>query len=230
MGATTPIDPLDLACHNIVMEPSSYNMEQVYVLRHSFRPNIPFEEDLSQLVKEGHTKPLSFSVYGSDERWVEPYDLTSRDFLTQKDIADSDLRKMGSVTIEPVLARNPNEKFSQAVRSPAGKPLLQIAMKPRNMHEYNGLIGELDKIRMGTRGQAVGLQATRVYLTIPFDQLRSQEEVRQGLGTIREKLADSANHLYQLTANTQLSGGLAFRPVAPNPYGGNFYHPDSRVS
>ena len=204
-------------------------MEQVLALRHSFKPNQPLEADLAQLVRAGQSKPRSFSLYGSDERLVDPYYVSTPDFKRENSNADTYLKNLGYINIEPTLARNPNEKFSRAIKSPSGHALLQIVMKPYNMREYQSLVGALDRIRLGERDTTPELQGTRMYVNIPFDQLRSQEEVRHGLGVIREKLADSANHLYQLNAVPQLSGEFVFRPINPSPYGGTFL-PDSRVS
>lgn len=206
------------------------SFDQVHVLKHVFRPNQPFEADLMRLTKAGQSGPRSFSVYGSDERIIDTYDVGGHDFNGQKYDADKFLKDLGTVTIHPEIDDIARSGFTRMVMKNKETPAaLQLVMIPTPLARYNEALNAFNKIKVGERGYALGFQASRLYVNIPFEQLRPMGEVRENLQVIRERLADSADHLYQLTLEPRLTGEFVFRPFIPRPYGGTYY-PDSRVS
>lgn len=186
----------------------SYDPDQVHVLRHSFRPNEPFQAALANLTTTGPSGPRSFSIYGSDERVVELNDLAMRETKDQIREADRSMATKQHSQLElrsGIVGRilNPANRDSAA---------LQLVMKPLNYLKYAQVSEVLNIVKASKAQYALGFEATRLYLTIPFNQLKEVDEVKEGIAQINSILEDdSTRHIYRVSPTERLIGHDASR-------------------
>ena len=185
------------------MEDTGYTLNQVHVLRQTFRPNEPFHAALSELITPETVRRRPFTIYGTDERIVELHDLSTRAFNAQKFDADKYMQTMHTVRLQL-----DNEVEARVLRTASkGAVALQLIMKPENMNEFERVRDVLDMVQVGRPTQAIGFEALRLYMNIPFDQLRPIPEVKQALAHINETLHKPETHrLYQVMPQPHIMG------------------------
>lgn len=185
------------------MENTRYQTDQVHVLRQGFRPNEPLNTALGELVKPSMLRYRLFSLYSSDERTVEIDDVTSHEFSVQKYAADKYLKeksslylKLGAEISARVLTANKKDAIA-----------LQLVMRPPEGTAYRQISEALDIIEAGERSFALGFEATRLYMNLPVDQLRSSREVKENIYKINDIIqSDTGRHLYQISSIPHLLG------------------------
>lgn len=189
------------------MEDTGYIFDQVHVLRHSFRPNGPLQEEL-QTIATGADRP--FVIYGSDERVVSLFDLTTRSYQGQKFQANATVERHshGNFQLEAGL------DASMLTSKAKGAIALRLAMNVFFTKEYERLVEALDEIDAGFRTYAPGIHATRLYVDIPFSQLGPISAAQERVSDFRKKLANERSRsLYQVFPEPHLNGLSAFRRV-----------------
>jgi hypothetical protein len=195
------------------MEAAGTKLDQVHVLRQTFRPNEPFRAALSKLVMTGTTEPRPFCIYGSDERVIDMSDVGRGDFNVQLLEADKFMEKQRNVH----LGIESDVKARLLRAHATGAVVLQLAMNPDNKSDYLHVREGLDVVRLGRRRQAIGFEAMQLYMNIPLNQLVPIATVKEGVDAIRDTLEDDATHrLYQVTPVPHLVGNIAQRPALPN--------------
>lgn len=206
------------------MEDTRYNLDQVHVLRQGFMPNEPFEKALSSLVVPGANNDHPYTIYGSDERTLELDEVRSKEFGLEKLAADKFLAENQYVHLslkDKVSARVLMAGEENAVA-------LQLIMNPLRTEEFAHNSEALSMISGGTKGYALGFQATRLYMDIPFNHLRPIGEVKKNFSLINEVVRSEARRrIYQVTPLPQLLGRFVHKRQQETKYTS---HPESRAS
>lgn len=185
------------------MEDTGFISDQVHVLRQTFRPNEPFHAALLELITTEARSNKPFAIYGTDERIVELDDLASRQFNIQKRDADKYMQTKHNVRMQL-----DGEVSARILKTASrGAVALQLIMRPENTAEFVRIRDALDMIDIGRPSQALGFEATRLYMNIPFAQLRTAPEVRAGVAKINSTVQDGATHrLFQIIPEPHLVG------------------------
>jgi hypothetical protein len=180
-------------------------------------PNQPLAEALGHLVKSGTYEPRSFSLYGSDEQVVGMEAFITPDFNQQEFEANRVLQEY-SGSFYHIDGKIESRLLESKKR---GTIALQLVMGPKERERYSHLRDRvLEQVQVGQRGFAPGFHATKIYATIPVEQLKPLGDVRRGLQEINTTLTDPATtHLYQLRPRPNLAGHTATRmrndPIPP---------------
>lgn len=180
-----------------------YNLDQVYVLRQTFRPNEPLREAFAKLVSTGTEGSRRFSLYGTDERVLEIADSQSQDFEIQRREADASLQSKANTHLfldGEVVAHG------HKVRG-HGTIALRLLLQPQNTVAYAGIRDSLDLIEAGRRGHTPGFDGAMLYATIPTEQLRPLPEVKERLAELNRALGDAATRqLYRVMPSSNHVG------------------------
>lgn len=176
-------------------EAAGRKIDQVHVLRQVYRPNEPLRAAVSRLViRAGDSRP--FSIYGSDERVVNPNEVDERQYAIQQREAERYMlaKRATHLDIEAGIK-------ARLVRlTGSGAAALQLVMTPADKQEYRKVMLGLDVVRFGERRAALGFKALQLYMSIPFGQLLPLPDVKDRLGELNELLDDTTSHLkYQVT-------------------------------
>ncbi len=141
MGATTPIDPLAVACHTMNMEVTANSSGSVHVLRHSFRPSDYLALALERYLEPGATRPrpllyatrlVTFDTlhYPIEEINID-YDFANRAFMRQH----REKIALGGASVKGARI---------AVHSQADGSL-RVGFLPANEERFNELLSGFDR-------------------------------------------------------------------------------------
>lgn len=194
------------------MEAAGSKLDQVYVLRQTFRPNEPFQEELSKIIIARTSDARPFLISGSDERIIDINEVGRSELNVQHRQADKFMATKYDTHLEVA-----GGITARLLRAPGRTAVLQLIMEPQDIRKYLQVREGLDIVRLGRRTQAVGFKAAQLYMNIPIYELRSLLEVKEGMAEINASFEDeSARHLYQVTPLPYLLGRPATR-ITPMP-------------
>jgi len=191
------------------MEAAGTKLDQVHVLRQTFRPNEPFQAALAKLTDTGPHGPRPFSLFGSDERILSMQEWNDPENRAEIQEADRYMALMRNIHLPPgerVWVRDLSTKSK-------GMIALQLVMRPPSSRDFSQVLEGLHMIRGGYPRFADGFKTTRIYMNIPVNLLRSEEEVEKGLTDINNILgAQATRFYYQITPGPHISDQITRRP------------------